>query len=138
MPMGQEAAPPFESLEFLYTPSRDVAAEARHLAEVLGGRVTFAVEAMGTRAALVELTAGPPHLLLTDHLEGERPILVYRVTSLEHTMHDLEGRGWKRERTFEIPHGPCCSFRAPGGHRFAIFEAARPDATAHFAGRRDF
>ena len=50
----------------------------------------------------------------------------------------LESRGWKREHTFEIPQGPVCSFRTPGGHRIALYELTRPDAVAHFAGRRDF
>jgi hypothetical protein len=58
---------------------------------------------MGARVAMVELTAGPPHLLLTDHLEGDRPVLVYRVTSIEATRAGLEERGWDRVGSFEIP-----------------------------------
>ena len=50
----------------------------------------------------------------------------------------LEGRGWQRSGTFEIPFGPVCSFRAPGGQRLAIYERTRPEVEAHFAGRRDF
>ena len=50
----------------------------------------------------------------------------------------LESRGWKRERVFEIPHGPCCSFRTPDGHRLALYELTRPEVAAHFEGRRDF
>jgi hypothetical protein len=50
----------------------------------------------------------------------------------------MEARGWKCEGTFEIPHGPVCSFRAPGGHRLAVYELTRPEAEEHFAGRRDF
>ena len=133
-----EAEPPFERLDFLYTPSADVAADMSHLVEVLGGRVAFAVEAMGTRTAMVELADGPPHLLLTDHLDGDRPVLVYRVGDLRRALSELEARGWEREPTFEIPQGPCCSFRTPGGHRFALYQLTRPEAANHFAGRRDF
>jgi hypothetical protein len=43
-----------------------------------------------------------------------------------------------REGTFEIPHGPICSFRTPGGHRIAIYQLTRPEAGNHFEGRRDF
>ena len=50
----------------------------------------------------------------------------------------LESRGWKREHTFEIPHGPCCSFRSPGGHRIALYQLTRPEVAQHFEGRRDF
>lgn len=130
--------PPFEALDFLYVPSRDVAADLVYLTEVMGGRVVFAIEAMGTRVAAVELTDGPPLFLLTDHLEGDRPILVYRVTDFPATLTALESRGWKRGRMLEIPHGPCCSFRTPGGHAIALYQLTRPDVAAGFEGRRDF
>lgn len=133
-----EGEVPFQQLDFLYIPSRDVAADMVHLRDVLGGRVLFAIEAMGARVAAIELTEQPPLLLLTDHLDGDRPILVYRVPDLRSALAQLESRGWQRERTFEIPHGPCCSFRVSGGHRFAVYQLTRPEVAAHFAGRRDF
>jgi hypothetical protein len=129
---------PFEQLDFLYTPSHDVAADLAYFTEVLGAHVVFAVEAMGARVAAVELTEGPPLVLLADHLEGERPILVYRVADLDAAIAKLEARGWERRRTFEIPHGPCCSFRTPNGHRIALYQLTRPEVAAHFDGRRDF
>jgi len=129
---------PFEQLDFIYTPSSDVPRDMTYFTEVLGGTLLFSVEGMGARAALIKLTEQPPHVLLTDHLEGERAILVYRVGDLEAALADLETRGWKREETFEIPHGPCCSFTAPGGHRVALYQLTRPEAAAHFDGRFDF
>ena len=129
---------PFEQLDFIYTPSADVARDMRYFTDVLGGTLLFSVEGMGARAALVKLTDSPPHVLLTDHLEGERPILVYRVGNLTRALKELEDRGWERAETFEIPHGPCCSFTAPGGHRVALYQLTRPEATAHFEGRFDF
>ena len=128
----------FESLDFVYMPSADVAADMAYFTSVLGGRLVFAVEGMGTRVAMVELADGSPRLLLAGHLEGDRAILVYRVPSLKAAMRELAGRGWKREATFEIPHGPVCSFTTPGGHRIAIYELTRPEVGEHFAGRRDF
>ena len=128
----------FERLDFLYVPSRDVAADLGYFTEVLGGRVVFAIQAMGTRVAAVRLTEQPPLVLLADHLEGERPILVYRVPDLDAAMADLEARGWQRQHTLEIPHGPCCSFQTPGGHRVALYQLTRPEVAAHFEGRRDF
>ena len=129
---------PFEQLDFLYTPSRDVAGDLAYFTNVLGGHVVFAVEAMGTRVAAIELTKGPPLVLLADHVEGERPILVYRVADLDAAIAELETRGWQRQPTFEIPHGPCCSFRTPQGHRVALYQLTRPEVAAHFDGRRDF
>ena len=133
-----DPVPPFEQLDFLYTPSRDVAADLAYFTEVLGGRVVFAIEAMGTRVAAIELTTGPPLLLLTDHVEGERAILVYRVPDLQAALAAQEAAGWEREHSFEIPHGPICSFRSPGGHRIALYQLTRPEAAGHFDGRRDF
>lgn len=128
----------FESLDFVYMPSRDVAADMAHFTDVLGGRLIFAVEGMGTRVAMVELTEGPPRVLLAGHLEGDQPVLVYRVADLKAAMRELAARGWHRESTFEIPHGPVCPFQTPGGHRLAIYELARPEVGEHFEGRRDF
>jgi hypothetical protein len=133
-----ESAPPFDRLDFLYTPSTDVPADLTYFVGVLGGRAVFAIDAMGTKVAAVELTEGPPLVLLTDHVQGERAILVYRVEDLATTLDELSARGWEREGTFEIPHGPCCSFRTPGGHRIALYQLERPEVAEHFAGRFDF
>lgn len=130
--------PPFEQLDYVYMPSADVPADVAYFTTILGGRLGFAIEGMGTRVAMIELSPAPPRILLTDHLEGDRPILVYRVADLGRTMKDLESRGWQREGTLEIPQGPCCSFRGPGGHRIAIYERIRPGVEESFLGRRDF
>jgi hypothetical protein len=67
--------------------------------------VVFAVEAMGTRVAAVQFTTDPPLVLLADHVEGERPILVYRVADLGAALAGLEVRGWQRQRTLRSPTG---------------------------------
>jgi hypothetical protein len=129
---------PFQELDFVYTPSRDVAADLGYFTEVMGGRVVFAVEAMGTRVAAVQLTEGPPLVLLADHVEGDRPILVYRVADLGVALAVLAARGWQRHDTVEIPQGPRYSLWTPGGHRVALYQLTRPEVASHFAGRRDF
>jgi hypothetical protein len=129
---------PFEQLDYLYTPSHDVAEDVRYFTEVLGGRLGFAVEGMGARVALVELTSGPPHVLLTDHLEDDRPIFIYRVDNLRKATAGLKKRGLKKQQSLEIPMGPCSSFATPGGHRIALYELARPGVLEHFMGRKDF
>jgi predicted enzyme related to lactoylglutathione lyase len=129
---------PFAQLDYLYTPSRDVATDAKLFTEVLGGRLAFAVDGMGARVAMIELTDGPPHVLLTDHLDGERTIYIYRVDDLRKAAGALKRRGAEVERRLEIPMGPCSSFVLPNGHRIALYEASRPDVLQHFLGRRDF
>jgi hypothetical protein len=128
----------FERLDYVYMPSGDVAGDVAWFTDVLGGRLVFAIDAMGTRVAMIELTDGPPRIVLAGHLDGDRPILVYRVDDLESAMAVLDGRGWERGVTLEIPQGPVCSFSAPGGQRLAIYELSRPGAEASFEGRRDF
>jgi len=105
---------------------------------VLGGKLAFAVEGMGARVAMIELTDGPPHVLLTDHLEGDRAIYIYRVGDLRKAVAALKKRGLKGERHLEIPMGPCSSFVLPSGHRIALYEASRPEVLKHFLGRKDF
>jgi hypothetical protein len=130
--------PGLKQLDFLYIPSRDVSSDTTYFSEVIGGRVVFAIDSMGTRVAAVELGTGSPLLLFADHLDGEAPVLVYRVDDHREALAALEARGWKRESTFEIPFGPCSSFHTPGGHRVAVYQATRPEAMSHFEGRRDF
>jgi hypothetical protein len=136
--MAAAAPAGFGPLDFLYMPSRDVAGDLEYFTHVLGAEAVFAIEAMGTRVAMVRLGEGPPDLLLAGHLHGERPVLVYRVADLDDAVAGLTTRGWDPQPRFGIPHGPCCAFAAAGGHRFALYEPTRPHATEHFAGRRDF
>ena len=133
-----DQALPFERLDFLYVPSEDVARDVDYFTSVLGAQLVFAIEAFGTKVAMVKLSDQPPDVLLAGHLGGERPVLVYRVESLDRAMDELEARGWSREPVLGIPQGPMCSFRTVGGHRIAIYELTRPGAAEHLAGRRDF
>jgi len=127
----------FESLDYVYMPSRDVLTDLRYFTEVLRGRLVFAIDGMGARVAMVDLTDGPPRILLADHLEGDRPVLVYRVADIEAARRELRGRGWDEGHGLEIPQGPVRSFAGPGGHRLAIYQRTRPDVERSFEGRRD-
>jgi hypothetical protein len=126
-----------ESLDFIYMPSRDPAAELEWFEQTLGAEVVFAIEAFGTRVAMVQPAAGPA-VLLAGHLEGERPILVFRVESLEATVAELEAAGASLSEEFGIPHGPIREIEALGGHRLAIYELTRADVPERFRGRRDW
>jgi hypothetical protein len=127
----------FEQLDYVYMPSRDVAADLAYFTDVLGARLVFSIDSMGTRVAMVELTAEPPRILLAGHLEGDRPILVYRVADLDAAVRDLSSRGWEKGHGLEIPQGPVRSFVAPGGQRLAIYQRTRPGVEESFVGRRD-
>jgi hypothetical protein len=128
----------FGRLDFVYSPAADVEAELRYFVDVLGARLVFAVAAMGRRVAMVELGEGSPQVLLAGHLEGKRPVLVYRVADLDTAVDELRSRGCECGPVFEIPHGPVCPLVTPGGHRIAVYQRTRPQAAEHFEGRRDF
>jgi hypothetical protein len=130
--------PMFEQLDYLYVPSRDVAADVAHFTDVLGARLIFAIEGMGTRVAMVELTDGPPQIVLAGHLDGDRPILVYRVADIEAATAQLRAGGSDLGHALEIPQGPVRSVTAPGGQRIALYQLTRPGVVDSFAGRRDF
>ena len=128
----------FDRLDFVYLPSRDVAADVKHFTHQLGAEVIFAIEAFGTRVAMAQLDPHPPRLLLAEHLEGEQPVLVYRVVDLERTIKELRDREVEIAFRFEIPHGPGAELTNPGPHRIALYQLTRPEADKRLAGRRDF
>jgi hypothetical protein len=128
----------FEQLDYVYMPSADVAADVKFFTDVLGARLIFAIDGMGTRVAMVALTESPPRLLLAGHLEGDVPVLLYRVADLDAATAELKARGWTDGHALEIPQGPVRSFIAPGGQRIGIYERSRPQVEASFEGRRDF
>jgi hypothetical protein len=128
----------FEQLDYIYHPSLDVAADVAYFVDQLGAKLVFAIEGMGTRVALVELTDRPPQIVLAGHLEGDQPILVYRVPDLDVATRELKALGTDLGHALEIPQGPVRSFVTPGGQRVAIYELARPGVVDSFTGRRDF
>src|SRR3954465_11945521 len=128
----------FDSLDFVYTPSADPAAEARRMVALLGAEHVFSIERFGTRVAMLRLTPAPPAIVLAQHLTGERPFLVHRVGDLEAAMAELERRGWEREPVGGFPYGPPSAFTVAGVHRFAIYELTRPEIEERIAGRFDF
>jgi hypothetical protein len=128
----------FESLDFVYMPSRDVAGDLVRFTDALGAKFVFAIEAFGTRVAMVNLTEHPPAVLIAGHLEGAEPVLVYRVLDLEREIGELARRDVEIVRRFEIPHGPGVELLIGGPQRIALYELARPEAPGRLAGRRDF
>jgi hypothetical protein len=128
----------FDRLDFIYLPSRDVAADLRHFTGGLGADVVFAIEAFGTRVAMVRLAPDPPPLLFAGHLQGDQPILVYRIEHLDRTIAELRSRHVDIGEAFEIPHGRGVEVTNPGPQRLAVYECTRPEADERLAGRRDF
>lgn len=127
----------FLSLDFVYVPTADVDATAERYVTALGAEIVWKVRGMGTVVACLRLAGDGPSILLSGHLRGENPVLVWRVADYASTVAGLRASGITDIDELEIPHGPCASFRAPGGQRMAVYQLVRPGADAHFAGRLD-
>jgi catechol 2,3-dioxygenase-like lactoylglutathione lyase family enzyme len=127
-----------EALDVLYVPSRDVEADLAFYRDVLGARVLFAIEAMGTRVAEIALAREGPRVILAGHLAGEAPVLLHRVADIEQTVAELRGAGVELEHQVELPLGPCATLRTPGGQRIGVYELTRPGVESRWAGRVDF
>ncbi|HET6775452.1 MAG TPA: hypothetical protein VFH36_19210 [Acidimicrobiales bacterium] len=125
------------SLDFVYVPTADVDTTARHYVEVLDARLEWRVRAMGTTVAAIRVAQQGPLILLAGHLEGDTPILVYRVDDYDTAVAALRAAAVTELVELEIPHGPCAAFRAHGGQRLAVYELTRPAAVTHFTGRFD-
>jgi hypothetical protein len=128
----------FGRLEFVYLPSRDVAADVTHFTTGLGAELVFAIEAFGTRVAMVRLNPDPPAILLAEHLHGDQPVLLFCVPDLDRAILELEDRGVEVGSRFGIPHGPAVELVNPGPQRVALYQLTRPDTAEHLGGRRDF
>jgi hypothetical protein len=126
------------SLDYIYAPSADVAADVRWLSTALGAEVVFAIESDGTRVAMLRVGSGTPPLLVADHLHDQRPIFLYRVTSLEAASTRLAEAGMGAGHAVDLPPGPARIFEAPGGLRLAIYEPSRVAVVESWAGNRDF
>jgi len=109
-----------------------------YFTDVLGGRVVFAIEAMGTRVAAVQVTTGRPLVLLADHVEGERPILVYRVDDLGAALAGLEARGLAAAAHLGDPSRAVLLVSNTGRPPDRLVPADSARVAAHFNGRRDF
>ena len=127
----------YESLDYVYVPARDVDDAAGRYVEELGAELVWKVRGMGTTVACLRLSAAGPAILLSGHLMGPRPILIYRVSDYDGAIEALRGAGVRDLHELEIPQGPCASFYAPDGARLAIYELTRPGVIETFAGRDD-
>jgi hypothetical protein len=127
----------FASLDYVYVPTADVDLAARRYVDELGAELVFKVRGMGTVVACVRVAREGPAILLSGHLDGDVPILIYRVSDYDEAVAGLREAGIANIRQLEIPHGPCASFHVADGQRVAIYELTRPEAAASFDGRID-
>ena len=127
-----------DALDVLYVPSRDVEANVRFYRDSWEVASCSRSKRKGTRVAEIALAPQGPRLLLADHLSGDAPVLLHRVSDLDQTLAEFAMRGLRLEAQVELPLGPCATFRSPGGQRLGLYQLTRPQVDEHFAGRADF
>jgi hypothetical protein len=129
--------PPLRSLDFVYCPSADAAADLAHWVDALGATPVFAVERFETRVACVEPGDGPA-VLFAEHLDGARPVLLYRVDDLAAAVAAYRADGVEVSETFEFPFGHGAEITNPGPQRVAVYERDMGERGDSLRGRRDF
>src|SRR5580765_910779 len=130
--------PAFESLDYVYFAAPDIESSIAFYTGALGGELLWRIRDGETWVAAVRLTDSGPPVLLANHLEPGRGLLVFRVRSLEMARARLVARGWAPAgEPFELPQGPCLVLEDPGRQRLAVYERVRPEMDRHFLGRYD-
>ena len=127
----------FESLDFLYVPAPNIQESIRYYTKVLDGELLWKIHAYGVWVACIRLSSKEPYILLADHIARKDLMLIYRVNNLDDAASELRGRGWREEKSLEIPNGPCLTFRDPADNSIVIYENRRPHVMTEFKGRID-
>ena len=118
-------------------PTTDVDATVPVYIETFGAELVWKIRGMGTTVACLTVSGEGPAILLSGHLDGPAPVLVYRVADYDGAIARLRDAGAGEIHELEIPQGPCASFRLPDGQRAAIYELTRPGVADTFVGRVD-
>ena len=127
----------FESLDFLYIPAPNIQESITYYTKVLEGELIWKIHAYGVWVACVKLSDKEPNILLANHIGNKDLMLIYRVKNLDKARSELQARGWKEEKSLEIPNGPCLTFRDPALNPIVIYENRRPNVMSDFKGRID-
>ena len=122
----------FESLDYIYVPAPNIEESIWYYTKVLDGELLWKIHAYRVWVACVSLSKltekqdenedEQPYILLANHIEKKDLMLIYRVKNLEKATSQLGSLGWKKEKSLEIPNGPCHTFRDQADNHIAIYE----------------
>ena len=127
----------FESLDFVYVPAPRFRESIKYYTKVLDGELLWKIHAYGVWVACIKLSDKEPYILLADHIEKKDMMLIYRVNNLDKAASELRLRGWREEKSLEIPNGPCKTFRDPADNAIVMYQNRRPHVMEEFKGRID-
>lgn len=119
---------PFRELAYLYVGVRHFDHDLAYYRDVLGAELVWNFAKFGARVAALRLAAGPL-VLLADHRPAPSCMPIFAVDDLHTAVRELDARGWRPESgPFEIPDGPCYTFRDPSDNQLALLGRVRPHA----------
>jgi predicted enzyme related to lactoylglutathione lyase len=121
-------APPFGPLTYLYVGTDAYARDLAYHRDVLGAVLVWEFHEFGAHVAALRHADAAPTFLLADHRPAGTVIFIHAVKDLDATTRELTRRGWKGgSERFEVPDGPCVTFKDPAGHEFGLLQLDRPD-----------
>ena len=128
----------FLSLDYLYVPANDIEASVRYYTEQLGGELVWKIHAFETWVAAIRLSSTGPMVLLAEHLEGDTPILIYRVERLEiPSLRYARGAGRRKVVPSKFRMALATPFATQQVSGWPFYENQRPEVDQAFAGRID-
>jgi hypothetical protein len=127
----------FESLDFVYVPAPNIQESIRYYTKVFDGELLWKIYACGVWVACIKLSDKQPYILLADHIARKDLKMIYRVSNLEKVASALRAKGWREEKSLEIPNCPCLTFRDPAENSIVIYENRRQHVMSDFKGGID-
>lgn len=122
-------AAPFGALAYLYVGTDSYARDLAYHRDVLGAELVWEFHEFNAHVAALRHGDDRPLYLLADHRPAGTVILIHAVKDLDATVKALKKRGWTGgSEPFEVPDGPCITFKDPAGHEFGLLQMDRPDA----------
>lgn len=119
-------APPLGPLTYLYVGTDAYRRDLAYYRDVLGAELVWEFQQFGANVAALRLGPGPLYLL-ADHRPAGTVIYLHAVEDLAKTVKALTARGWTGgSDRFEVPDGPCVTFKDPAGHEFGLLQMERP------------
>lgn len=121
--------PPFGPLTYLYVGTGSYDRDLAYHRDVLGASLVWEFHEFGAKVAALRHAREGPMFLLADHRPAGSIILIHAVKDLAATTRELAARGWTGgSERFEVPDGPCVTFKDPAGREFGLLQMDRPDA----------
>src|SRR5688572_20543402 len=120
---------PFGPLTYLYVGTDAYLRDLAYHRDVLGAELVREFHEFDAHVAALRHGTEGPVFLLADHRPAGSIILIHAVKDLDAATRALKGRGWTGgSERFEVPDGPCVTFKDPAGREFGLLQMDRPDA----------